>query len=111
MCGVMAGSTLWSHFRFPDMGGKRALLVFPAQWCKCKSGKGGGLNFGSEYDRAGGVQTRIHVRDCFIVTDHGTQLEKKGLKPSRVRRRGRMLDQCWGPCLLASGSQRGTLER
>ena len=76
MCGVMAGSPLWSHFRFPDMGGKRVLLVFPAQWCKCKSGKGGGLNFASECDRAGGVQTRIHVRDCFIVTDHGTQLEK-----------------------------------
>lgn len=50
MCGVMAGSPLWSHFRFPDMGGKRVLLVFPAQWCKGKSGKGGGLNFASEFD-------------------------------------------------------------
>lgn len=65
----------------PRHGWEEALLVFPAQWCKCKSGTGGGLNFASEDDRAGGAQTRIHVRDCFMVTDHGTQLEKKGLKP------------------------------
>ena len=59
-CVVWWQAALWSHFRFPHTDLKRALLVFPAQWCKCRSGKGGGLNFVSECDRARGVQTRIH---------------------------------------------------